>query len=139
MEKTEEAANRTGKAEKTAEPEIEAQLKAIREMDPKIGTVADILALDTADSFRSYVHRGLDWKDAFLLANRERLLAEAAERGSELRRKAGKEHLQATSARGEGAATVPAAELRLYRELLPELSEADYRRHYNHERRRMRG
>ena len=139
MEKTEEAANRTGKAEKTAEPEIEAQLKAIREMDPKIGTVADILALDTADSFRSYVHRGLDLKDAFLLANRARLLAEADERAGERRRKAAKAHLQATETRGEGIHNVPAAELRLYRELLPELSEAEIRRRYNDDRRKMRG
>lgn len=136
MEKTEQTAQRTGKA---AEPEIEAQLRRIREMDPKIATVADILALDTADSFRSYVHRGLDFADAYLLANRERLLAEADERAGERRRRAAKAHLQPTETRGEGSRNVPAAELRLYRELLPELSEAEIRRSYNDDRRKMRG
>ena len=133
MEKTEEA------AKKQAEPEIEAQLRAIRQMDPKVNDISDILAMDTAERFRAYVHRGLDLKDAYLLANRERLLAAADERAGERRKQAGKAHLQATETRGEGARSVPAAELRLYRELLPELSEAEIRRRYNDDRRKLRG
>lgn len=126
----------------TEEPElaeIRAQMQAITAMDPKVKTPEDVLKLDTAERFRGYVRRGLDLKDAYLLANRERLLAEADERADQRRKKAGKAHLQATSARGEGAVSVPAAELRLYRELLPELGEAEIRRHYNEDRRKMRG
>ena len=119
--------------------EMERQLGLIREMDPKIDTLADVLRLDTAEAFRSYVRRGLDWKDAYLLANRERLLSDADERASVRRQKAGKAHLQPSVSRGEGAASVPVSELRFYRELLPGLSEAEYRRHYNEDRKRVRG
>ena len=119
--------------------EMARQLSLIRELDPKVESLADILKLDTAEAFRSYVRRGLDWKDAFLLANRERLLSEADERASVRRQKAGKAHLQPSVSRGEGAASVPVSELRFYRELLPGLSEGDYRRHYNEDRKRIRG
>lgn len=119
--------------------EMARQLSLIRELDPKVESLADILKLDTAEAFRSYVRRGLDWKDAFLLANRERLLSEADERASLRRQKAGKAHLQPSVSKGAGALSVPAAELRLYRELLPGLSEGDYRRHYNEDRKRIRG
>ena len=119
--------------------EMARQLAAIREMDPKAESLSDILKLDTAEAFRGYVRRGLDWKDAFLLANRERLLSDAEERASLRRQKAGKAHLQPDRARGEGAVSVPAPELHFYRELLPGLSEAEYRKHYNAERKHIRG
>lgn len=119
--------------------EMARQLAAIRELDPKMQSLSDILRLDTAEQFRGYVRRGLDWKDAFLLANRDRLLSAADERASLRRQKAGKAHLQPSVSRGEGAAGVPAPELRFYRELLPGLSEGDYRRHYNEDRKRVRG
>ena len=115
------------------------QLAAVRELDPGVTSLADILKLETAERFRSYVRGGLDWKDAFLLANRERLFAAAEERAGLRCQKAGKAHLQASSARGEGSVSVPASELRLYRELLPGLSEAEYRRHFNEDRKRVRG
>lgn len=119
--------------------EMARQLAEIRELDPKTESLSDILKLPTAERFRDYVRRGLDWKDAFLLANRERLFAEAEERAGLRSRKAGKAHLQASVSRGEGSVGVPAPELRLYRELLPGLSEADYRKHYNRVRKQTRG
>lgn len=119
--------------------EMARQLAQIRALDPEMESLSDILKLDTAEVFRSYVRRGLDWKDAFLLANRERLLVSTAEREELRRRKAGKAHLQPDRPRGEGAASVPAQELHFYRELLPGLSEGDYRRHYNEDRKRIRG
>ena len=131
---TENAAPVTGDA-----AEMARQLAAIRELDPKMESLADILKLESAEKFRSYVRMGLDWKDAFLLAERERLLAEAEARGSLRSQKAGKAHLQASTSRGGGSVSVPAPELRLYRELLPGLSEAEYRRHFNEERKRARG
>ena len=119
--------------------EMARQLTEIRALDPKLASLSDILKLDTAEAFRGYVRRGLDWKDAFLLANRERLLISTAEREELRRRKAGKAHLQPDRSRGEGAVSVPAPELQFYRELLPGLSEAEYRRHYNAERKQIRG
>lgn len=119
--------------------EMARQLAEIRALDPKMESLSDILRLDTAEAFRSYVRRGLDWKDAFLLANRERLLVSTAEQEELRRRKAGKAHLQPDRSRGEGAVSVPAPELRLYRELLPGLSEAEYRKHYNMDKKQKRG
>lgn len=119
--------------------EMARQLAAIRELDPEMQSLSDILKLPSAEKFRSYVRRGLDWKDAFLLANRERLFAEAEERAGRLCQKAGKAHLLASTTRGEGSVSVPASELHFYRELLPNLSEADYRKHYNEDRRQIRG
>ena len=119
--------------------EMARQLAEIRALDPRMESLSDILKLPSAEAFRSYVRRGLDWKDAFLLANRERLLADAAERESLRQKRAGKAHLQPSVSRGEGAVSVPAPELRYYRELLPGLSEAEYRRHYNADRKQLRG
>lgn len=131
-------------AENTALPtadsaEMARQLAEIRALDPRMESLSDILKLPSAEAFRSYVRRGLDWKDAFLLANRERLLADAAERESLRRQRAGKAHLRPSVSQGEGAVSVPAPELRFYQELLPGLSEAEYRRHYNADRKQLRG
>ena len=119
--------------------EMARQLAAIRELDPGMQSLSDILGLPSAETFRGYVRMGLDWKDAFLLANRERLFAEAEERAALRCRKAGKAHLQPSVSRGEGSVSVPAPELRLYRELLPGLGEAEYRKHYNEDRKQIRG
>lgn len=118
------------------EAALEAQLRAIREIDPAVRAPEDLLRGGDTEALRGYLRLGLDLKDAYFLANRERLLAQAAARRSAEELQAGKAHLKASVSRGEGAPTVPAGEAALYRQLMPGLSEAEIRRHYGEDRKK---
>ena len=113
---------------------IDAEMKEITALDPNIKTVADLLNMPTGSQFREYVKKGLGFKDAFYLANRERLAEEKAKAAKQqaLNNARGKEHLVSTgNARGNGAASVPADQMRLFRMLNPTASEQDIQNFYN--------
>lgn len=119
---------------------IRNQLRTIRAMDPEMEDVNAILRSEAGAKFQEYVRRGLDFVDAYTLAARDRLgslrdrKTEAAVRAST----GGKDHLAATSSRGEGSLNVPSGELAMIRELNPGVSEAEIRAYYNMDKKRVR-
>ncbi len=119
---------------------IRNQLRTIRAMDPEMEDVNAILRSEAGGKFQEYVRKGLDFVDAYTLAARDRLGAlrdrktEAAVRSSA----GSKDHLAATSSRGEGSLNVPSGELAMIRELNPDASEAEIRAYYNMDKKRVR-
>ncbi len=119
------------------EGRVQAELEEIRQLDPEMEDLGCILRSEAGERFRRYVRRGLNFVEAYELAARDRLEGLRTLRSREAARlqAASKDHLAATATRGQGALPVPREELALYRELLPEATEAEIRRHYNTYRR----
>ncbi len=127
VEKKQENQNRLSEEEL-----VQRQLAEIRKVDPAVKDMGALLASVDPEQFRDYVYRGLSFVEAFWLCSREKLTKQL--RGLA---PAGKGHLTAVTPQGRGMSNVPAEELRLYRELLPELNDAEFRRHYHADRCRM--
>ena len=125
------AKQETRQFEQTAEME----LAQIQKINPKIKSLADILAMDTGKQWAAYVqNNGMSYLDAYKLANMEELMQQgqkAAAAGDQMRSK-GKTHLQPVSPRGQGGIEVPKRIKELYRMGRPQMTdaeiEADYRK-----------
>lgn len=126
------------KAEATAAQErIKADLMEIGKYDPKIREVKDLLGMENFQQFREYVNKGLSYKDAYFLANRESIATAQAEaaRQQAMSNARSKEHLNPTNVQGDGALSVPAEEMKLYRMLMPNATTAQIQAHYNNHKR----
>lgn len=113
---------------------IDGQLAKITEINPKIKGLGDILAMDTAPAFRDNVAKGMDFYDAYLLANMDAMAEDKARRAvqAEQDKSRGKEHLRATgNARGSGSVSVPHDQMKLYRMMNPKMTDAQIQAHYN--------
>jgi hypothetical protein len=117
-----------------AEAKVKEQLEQIRQLDPTIGTVEDLLKAPNAKEIYDLVKKGNSLVDAFRLANFDRLRSGAAEaaRQQAVVNSRGKDHLQATgNSRGTGSASVPRDELAMYRLFNPGATEAQIQAHFN--------
>ena len=117
----------------------EAQIREISEAyDPDIKNIEDILAMDTADSFKDYVKKGLNFVDAYKLANYEAIAAREAAKGQRQAASlaASKKHLSSTRSRGAGGVEVPAEVKAYYRKLIPDITDKEIAAHYAREGRR---
>ena len=111
----------------------ESQLREINALNPAIRNLGDIMQMETAETFREYVGKGLSFVEAYKLANFEAIKADELMKGKReaynLMRSKG--HLQPTVSRGKGAVTVPKDEMDMYKQLNPGMTEADILKHYN--------
>lgn len=117
-----------------AQARVDAEILEIQKLDPAIRSVEDLLHMPTAKEFYALVQKGNSFLDAFRLANYERLTAQTAEAARQQAQtlSRSKDHLTATTGqRGGGAISVPADELRLFREMNPGASEAEIQAYYN--------
>lgn len=132
LARAEEARQRAARAEEDRRLVAE-QLQQIHAMDESISTVDDLLRMENAGLFSDYVSRGLDFVDAFILANRGRLAERQRAAAQQQARNAqgAKGHLTPPAARGAGAAPVPPEELAIYRALNPGISDSEIQKHYN--------
>lgn len=120
-----------------AQTRIEAELAEIRKMDPTINEVADLLKMPNAKEFYEKVKKGYSFLDAFYLVNRERLAEQtaAAAREQAASNARGKDHLKGTGGtRGAGAMSVPPEEMRIFRAMMPDASDAEIQAYYNKKR-----
>lgn len=114
---------------------VDLELAEIRKLNPKVNGLADILAMDTGKQWAAYVQKnGMSYLDAYKLANHDQLLQQAqqaAQAAVEVKKQS-KSHLKADTARGQGAVDVPKGVKAMYREFMPEMTdaeiEADYRK-----------
>lgn len=111
---------------------VEPQLEKIREYDPAVQSLEDLPKLTRAKEFYAEVKAGKDFLAAYETVYRDEIEAKkaAAVRQETINRQRGKEHLSATSQRGSGSPAVPPEELRLYRQMMPGISDEEIRRHY---------
>lgn len=113
---------------------IDAEIAEIGKEDPSIQSLADLLKMPTAAQFREYVNKGYSFRDAYYLANRERIAQQQAEAAKQqaMRNASSKDHLKGNGhARGAGASPVPADEMALFRKFNPDATEAEIQAFYN--------
>lgn len=140
-----EAARQQQEAERTAreaqertafQAQVDREIAEIGKLDPSVKSVEDLLRKPNAQQFQEYVRRGNTFLDAYYLANREELAARREETARKAAQAAAlearsRDHLRSTGSVGSGAAAVPRDVMELYREMLPNASEADIIAHYN--------
>ncbi len=122
-----------GLAAKAARDEVLSELAKIREADPDIGSVRDLLELPNAEEFKRNVRRGLSLSEAYYLTNRHSLMEKAryAARQQTVSKVMSKSHLTATRSRSNGAKAVPGDLMAMYKTLNPTATAAQIQRHYN--------
>lgn len=113
---------------------LDDELREIQRLDPSVHSLEDIVRGPSGQRFYGYVKGGLNYLDAFYLANRERLAQQMALAGrrqaQELERS--KAHLTAAGGvQGPWSAGVPGDQLDLFRELNPGVSQAEIQSYYN--------
>jgi len=120
-----------------AQARIEQEIREIHAINPKINSAQDILDMDTGEAFYGYVQKGLSFRDAYYLANREQIdqsRQQAAWVQAQLNQR-GKEHMvPAAAARGAGSQSVPAEDLRWFRTFNPNATDAEIEKYYNKNR-----
>ena len=119
---------RARRAQEAAQVTIREQLDLIARLDPSVKSMEDIAAMPTAEAFRGYVAKGLGLEEAFYMANRkaieERKLTAA--RAAGISAAASKGHLAPLGGGGQAETVeVPAEQKALYRELMPEATDAE--------------
>lgn len=112
---------------------VEAELAAIRKMDPAVQSLSDIIRLPTGNRFMELVEdHGLNYEDAFRLANNDRLQQQAAQvaaAGAKVS-SGGKDHLTKTGMRGKGSADVSREQAAAYRVFQPNLTDDQIQKDY---------
>ena len=122
------------KNDEATQAQITAEIAEIHKLDASINTAADLLKMPNAKEFYDYVRRGYTFFDAYYMLNRARLEAQAAEaaKAQAMSAARSKDHLNATGAgRGAGAITVPAEDMKLFKLLNPDATEAEIQAYYN--------
>ena len=113
---------------------IQAEIAEISKLDPSVRNLGDILNSPTGKEFYANVQKGHSFLDAFRLANFERITASKAEaaRQQAVTNSRGKDHLNGVSTnRSDGALSVPAADMAMFRTFNPNAKEADIQAYYN--------
>lgn len=128
MARMETMRERARRAQDAAQVTIRQQLDLIARLDPSVKSMEDIAAMPTAEAFRGYVAKGLGLEEAFYMANRkaieERKLTAA--RAAGVSAAASKGHLAPLGGGGQAETVeVPAEQKALYRELMPEATDAE--------------
>ena len=123
------------------EARVERELEQIRQWNPNINTVADLMQMPNAREFYQLVKRGNSFVDAYRLANYDQITQMAVDAARQQAAAAGrqqaqnlarsKDHLRSGTQQGAGAATVPRGEMELFRAFNPQASEADIQAYYN--------
>lgn len=119
--------------EQAAKANLEQQLKEISQLDPTIKELKDLTRMPNYQTFYDLVKRGNTFTDAYKLANFDALTQRAAQasRQTAMQAAASKEHLTATTQRGQGAVTVPDDVKAEYRAFNPDATDEEIARHYN--------
>ena len=115
------------------EAQVEAELAQIRQLNPNIRSVADLLTMPRAREFYQLVKRGNTFVDAYKLAHYDQLTQQAAaaarQQAQNLARSKG--HLVAATQRGKGGVSVPVEEMNLFLAFNPQASETAIQAYYN--------
>lgn len=134
-ERREQAAKAEAARAKTEadQAQVEAELAQIRQFNPNIRSVGDLLTMPKAQEFYQLVKRGNSFVDAYKLAHYDELTQQAAAAAKQqaMSNTRSKAHLTAGSQQGVGAATVPRAEMDMFRAFNPGASEAEIQAYYN--------
>ncbi|MBE6920180.1 MAG: hypothetical protein E7468_01280 [Ruminococcaceae bacterium] len=129
-----DAAQAEAQARAQARAQIEAEIAEIGKLDASVKSIDDLVKAPYWNEMRDMVDRGYSLKDAHFLLNHKRLedakVAAAQAAGANNAR--GKDHMTGLApVRGGGNITVPADQLALYRQFMPNATDAEIQAHYN--------
>ena len=126
-----EAAERQAR-ESQARANLEAEVREIGKLDPAVKDLESLTKDPSYPEVYKLVQRGYSLANAWKVVNFDRLQQRgtAAAARQVMNGVAGKSHLTRTGARGEGAASVPADVMKIYKSFMPNASEAEIRQHY---------
>lgn len=127
------------------EAKVQGELAEIRQMDPDVKSLEDIVKGPGGEKFCGYVKNGLSYLDAFRLTNFERLQQRASDTAQKAAQQAAqaareqarelarsKDHLTGAGVvQGKGRAAVPPAEMALFREMNPGASDSEIQSYYD--------
>ena len=112
---------------------IQEQVDKIHARDPSINSIQDIEAADPEGKVAAKVRQGYSLFDAWSTEHLDELTSRGRQQAAAaaVNKARSKDHLVSTRSRGKGDEPVPENVRRLYREINPEASEEEIRRHYN--------
>ena len=113
---------------------LEEQIKEIGKLDPSITSLQDLMKdQEMYQAIYRKVQMGNSIVEAYKLVNFDKLTTAAgnAAKQAALNAANSKEHLTATQARGAGSVSVPAEVRDMYRQMMPEMTDAQIQEHYN--------
>ncbi len=127
-----EAARNAAELEK-ARAAVDAEIKRINAIDPTVKTVEDLQGKDNYKEIYAKVQKGYSLYDAYYTSNYNAIAERqrASVKQSVLNSSHSKEHLVASSQRGNGSETVPGDVAEMYRTFNPGATDAEIRKHYN--------
>lgn len=124
------------------EAEINRQLEQLQEMEPAWADIPTkdvlgaVLQSELGADFRQAVNEGATFLQAYSRALKAQGARAKGSASTAAAKASSKGHLNATSQRGTGALDVPADELKLFRELNPDASDADIQKFYNQDKKK---
>lgn len=112
---------------------IDRQMREIQKISPEIKSMDDLSKLENFQELYDMVGRGYELADAYKVLNYDRLTSKTAEAAKQqaLNSIGGKDHLQPSNPRGQGAIPVPADVAAEYRLFSPDATDAEIQAHYN--------
>ncbi|MBQ8248264.1 MAG: hypothetical protein IJY93_00060 [Clostridia bacterium] len=119
-------------ARERAKTQLDEQIREIGTLDPSIKSIDDLTKDASYPAVFEMIKKGYKPVDAYRIANFDKLTKNASEaaRQTVLNNQSGKEHLVQTTQRGTGIASVPADVRQMYRDLDPDMSDADIAKDY---------
>lgn len=119
-----------------AERQIEADIKAICEIDPSIKGKDELFAHPSMGLVREYVNKGLNLVEAYKLANYDSLASKKTEavKQAAINQAKSKSHLEKSGASGSSGkeeVEIPSNEIETWRSYYPGLSDSELRKKYN--------
>lgn len=120
-------------AELQVQQRINREIQEISRVDPRVKGVEDLSRVPGQEKVWALINKGYSLADAWKIVNFEDIARRSREAARQEARNAveSKSHLSATSARGKGAATVPAEVAAEYRQLVPDATDSEIQKHYN--------
>lgn len=120
-------------ASEGAQARLTRDLQEVRQLDPEIGGLEDLAKKPEYSRICEMVEKGLSLPEAYKLVYFDDLTSRRSEAAKQAALNAfnGKEHMQQSESRGNGAAAVPPEVAEEYRVLMPGISEAEIQSHYN--------
>lgn len=114
------------------------ELEKIMEMDPTIRSASDLFEHENRDAMEAMIRRNYSISDAYFLANKDALIGrQLAGAKQETRNSlAGRGHMEPTASRGSGGVEISAEDMKAFREIMPNASDAEIRKFYERDLKR---
>ena len=116
--------------------QLTRELAQIARMDPAMTDLNAILTSGIGPAFRKFVADGEDFVTSFYKAKELQAQTKEQAAAAEKAKATSKGHLTATKQQGEGALSVPADEMALFRELMPDATAEEIQKYYHADRKR---